>query len=270
MGEFWIQHREDEREFQIGYHFEHRYQMLFVLKGKIRYSVGEKEYIVSKGGVIVLNTLENHRLEVLEYPYERYVFQVDPNFFQKEIQYPEIISIFIRRPPNFSHMFALPEDVWKYAIQCLAEMEDEYQNKAEFWKLVTASNLRKMFVIIFRACSDAFYTGKIDAGTTLAFRIQNYLDHYYTEELTLDGITTRFFLNKHYLSHVFKDVTGYGIMEYVIFLRINKAKMLLSQTNESVSLIASKCGYTNFQHFSKQFRKNENCSPSNFRKRSVL
>jgi two-component system response regulator YesN len=62
-------------------------------------------------------------------------------------------------------------------------------------------------------------------------------------------------------------MTGYGLMEYVIFLRMNKAKVLLTQTNESVSVIASRCGYTDFTHFSKQFRKNENCSPTVFRKK---
>lgn len=266
MGDFWIQHRENESNFKIQRHHEHRYQIVLVVKGTIRYTVGEQIYTLSRGGMVVLNTLENHFLEVLEYPYERFVLQIDPSFFQREVKYPEIISIFIRRPPGFSHLLQLPERVWEYAFSCLKEMEEEFHGEQLFWEMMVGSNLRRMFVKIFRDCPMAFYTGKIDAGTTLAFQIQNYLDHHYTEDLSVEGIAAEFFLNRHYISHVFKDVTGYGIMEYVIFLRINKAKVLLTQTNESVSVIACKCGYTNFTHFSKQFRKNEKCTPTDYRR----
>ncbi len=267
MQDFWIEHRVNENNFKITHHSEHRYQVVFVLGGTIRYTVGSNLYTLTRGSMIVLNTLESHSLEVLQYPYERYILQIDPSFFQMEVKYPEIISIFIRRPPGFSHMFTLPESIWEYSFGCLEEMCVEYRGKKVYWEMMVGSNLRRMFVSIFRACSSSFYTGKIDAGTALAFKIQNFLDHNYTENLTIDAIAAKFFLNRHYLSHVFKDMTGYGLMEYVIFLRMNKAKVLLTQTNESVSVIASKCGYTDFTHFSKQFRKNENCSPTVFRKK---
>lgn len=267
MQDFWIQHRVNENNFKVHHHFEHRYQVVFVLRGTIRYTVGDNAYTLSKGGIVVLNTLESHSLEVLEYPYERYILQIDPSFFQKEVKYPEIISIFIRRPPGFSHLILLPEDIWEYSRECLKEMVEEYRNGRVYWEMMIGGNLRRMFIHIFRACASSFYTGKIDAGTTLAFQIQNFLDHNYTENISVDSIAAKFFLNKHYLSHVFKDVTGYGMMEYVIFLRMNKAKVLLTQTNESITVIASKCGYTDFTYFSKQFRKNENCSPTEFRKK---
>jgi AraC-like DNA-binding protein len=267
MEDFWIQHRVNKSNFKIHRHIEHRYQVVLVLNGKIRYTVGDNEYIAAKGDMVVLNTLENHILEVISYPYERYILQIDPSFFQREVKYPEIISIFIRRPAGFSHMFNLSDEIFDFTCLCLDEMEREHKDRRVYWEMIIGSNLRRMFVTIFRACSTSFYTGKIDAGITLAFQIQNYLDHNYTENLSVDDISSRFFLNKHYLSHVFKDVTGYGMMEYVIFLRMNKAKILLAQTGESISLIASKCGYTNFTHFSRQFRKLEECTPSEYRKK---
>ena len=265
MDNFWIQHRVSDKNFKIQHHMEHKYQLVFILSGCVLYTVGDKTYTLEKGGMIVLNTLEEHSLEVLEYPYERYLLQIEPAFFQREVKYPEIISIFIRRPSGFSHLFLIPEEIWEYTRTCLCEMYHEYKEQKQFWEMMIGSDLRRMFVELFRSCPISFYTGKIDAGTNLAFNVQNYLDHHYTEPISTDSIASEFFLNKHYLSHVFKDTIGYGMMEYVIILRINKAKILLTQTAESISVIASKCGYDNFAHFSKQFKKLEHCSPTEYR-----
>ena len=72
MEDFWMDHRYCDKNFTLTTHYENVYQIVIILCGRVRYQVGEKEYIVSKGGIVVLNTLEYHTLEVLEYPYERY------------------------------------------------------------------------------------------------------------------------------------------------------------------------------------------------------
>ena len=71
MEDFWMEHRYSSCCYQLEPHYEHTYQLVFLLKGKILYQVGEKQYEVSKGGMILLNSLEEHTLKVLEYPYER-------------------------------------------------------------------------------------------------------------------------------------------------------------------------------------------------------
>ena len=73
-------------------------------------------------------------------------------------------------------------------------------------------------------------------------------------------------MNKHYISHVFKDETGYSLMDYAVSLRMNRAKAMLTETDRSISDIASDCGYTDFTYFSKKFKKHTNLSPSKFRK----
>ncbi len=46
-------------------------------------------------------------MEVLEYPYERYLIRVQPDCFQNEVKYPEVIAAFIKRPPNFSYLLTV-------------------------------------------------------------------------------------------------------------------------------------------------------------------
>lgn len=122
MEDVRIEHRYNASDFKLGNHHENVYQMLLITNGRIRYRVGSKTYETGRGGILVLNTLEEHDLEVLEYPYERYMVRVQPDFFQNEVKYPEVIAAFIKRPPNFSHLLTVPEPVWNYLYDIVLEM----------------------------------------------------------------------------------------------------------------------------------------------------
>ena len=100
----------------------------------------------------------------------------------------------------------------------------------------------------------------------MAYNVMNYLNHHFAEDISVNSIAAALFLNRDYISHVFKDETGYSVMAYVISLRINRAKLLLAETDRSITDIAMECGYTDFTYFSKQFKKHTNMSPSKFRK----
>ena len=223
-----------------------------------------------KGGMIVLNTMEEHTLKVLEYPYERYIIQIRPDFFQQEVKYPEVIAVFIKRPANFSHLLRVSEPVWNYLYEIIQEMEREYRGQKKYWELYVGANLRRMFITIYRECADVLSIMKIGTGVTVAYNVMNYLNHHFTENITVDQVANELFLNKDYISHVFKEETGFSVISYVISLRINQAKLLLSETDQSVTDIAASCGYTDFTYFSKQFKKLVGMSPSQFRKKSTI
>lgn len=50
MEDFWMEHRYSSCCYQLEPHYEHTYQLVFLLKGKILYQVGEKQYEVKKAG----------------------------------------------------------------------------------------------------------------------------------------------------------------------------------------------------------------------------
>lgn len=265
MDNFWMEHRYTTSNYRLPYHYEKNYQIIFLLSGKILYQVNGKEYLVTKGGMIVLNTLEDHTLKVLEYPYDRYIIQIRPEFFQQEVKYPEVVAIFIKRPPNFSHLLVVSEPIWNYLLYIIRETEKEYLAKRSYWELFIGANLRRMFITLFRECP-VMSAMRVGSGATVAYKIMNYLDRHFTEDITLDGVAAAIFLSKDYIAHIFKKETGYTIIGYVISCRINRAKMLLAETDQSITDIAFACGYTDFAYFSKQFKRYTKMSPSRFRK----
>lgn len=269
MEDFRIEHRYHAGKFELKRHYENVYQVLIPLSGRIRYTVGNQCYEAGKGGILVLNTLEDHDLQVIEYPYERYLIQIHPEFFQREIIYPEIIAIFIKRPPNFSHLLQVSAPVWNYLYDIVLEMEQEYYSRKKYWELYAGSDLRRFFITLYRECTDVLSVMKVGNSVTLAYNIMNYLNHHYTEEIEVDKVAKEFHLNKNYIAHVFKEETGYSLMGYVFTLRINQAKLLLGETEQSITEIASACGYVDFAYFSRQFKKITGQSPSAYRKKTT-
>ena len=67
--------------------------------------------------------------------------------------------------------------------------------------------------------------------------VKEYLDEHYTEKLTLDDLAEKFFINKFYLSKIFKETYGTTVNNYLISKRITRAKQLLRFTDMTVDEI---------------------------------
>ena len=93
-----------------------------------------------------------------------------------------------------------------------------------------------------------------------------YIEQNYMHNITLDSIANTLFVNKFYLCHTFKNITGMSVKQYLIEYRLSLAKKMLIDTNESVSYICTITGFNNTAYFSKTFRESENCSPTQYRK----
>ena len=96
--------------------------------------------------------------------------------------------------------------------------------------------------------------------------VKKYLDEHYTEKITLDTLAEKFFINKYYLTRIFKEAYGITINTYILSLRITKAKQCLRFTEMSVEEIGVTVGVEDVNYFSRSFRKVEGISPTEYRK----
>ena len=107
------------------------------------------------------------------------------------------------------------------------------------------------------------YKGATDA---VIGEIKNYIDGHFTDKLTLDELSGKFYINKYYLIRLFKARYGDTIVNYQIGRKINAAKELLRFSDMSVEDIGYKCGFEDPNYFSRAFRKFEGSSPSMYRR----
>lgn len=104
----------------------------------------------------------------------------------------------------------------------------------------------------------------------LGLRTQEYIDHHYQENLTLNSIADSLHVNSYYLSHCFKKQIGYSPIQYLNKRRIGEAQTLLIMTTEPITDIALEIGYNSLGYFDRVFTKEIGLSPKQFREKYVF
>lgn len=97
------------------------------------------------------------------------------------------------------------------------------------------------------------------------YAIKDYIEKHYNSEIKISMFTEKYFFSKEYLSKYFKKEFGYGIYEYALKLRMERAKELLSDPTLQIKDISERLGYSNNNYFSKAFKNYYNISPTEFR-----
>jgi two-component system, response regulator YesN len=100
-------------------------------------------------------------------------------------------------------------------------------------------------------------------------KIEQYLIEHYQQDINLQEIADRFFLNKEYISRKFKQEFQETITDYLTKIRIEKAKELLVNPNKKIYEIAYHVGYQNEKYFSKVFKKQVGLTPNEYRNTTV-
>lgn len=94
--------------------------------------------------------------------------------------------------------------------------------------------------------------------------------HYRDESVSLDRVARQVNISPNYFSAMFSQEVGQTFIEYLTGKRIGEAKRLLRQTDMRASEIAVAVGYKDSHYFSFVFRKVAGCTPSEYRKGSMI
>lgn len=94
----------------------------------------------------------------------------------------------------------------------------------------------------------------------------DYINVKYCEPVLVRHIAEHCGVDRAYLSKIFKHATGYTLQEYLIQFRVKKAKQLLKETELSIQHVSYSVGYNDPFTFSKVFKKQTGCSPTQWRR----
>lgn len=96
----------------------------------------------------------------------------------------------------------------------------------------------------------------------------NYILSSLNENLSLSHISNKLKVSPEYLSTLFKKELNITLTEYIRSERLKQASILLTCTSLSVQEISSEVGISDYNYFSKLFKKFYNMTPSEYRKKS--
>lgn len=85
-----------------------------------------------------------------------------------------------------------------------------------------------------------------------------------SESITLDSLSAALYVSKYHLAHTFKEHMGVSVHQYIINLRLAKAKQMIDE-RKSMTEICEECGFSNYSNFYKLFKARMGISPTQYR-----
>lgn len=98
-------------------------------------------------------------------------------------------------------------------------------------------------------------------------KAKKYIEEYHARDITLKEVANVVNLSSSYFSNLFTQHTGWSYTDYLIKVRIDKAKELLKQTDLKVHEIGEMVGYPNCVYFTRLFKKMTGETPMEYKSR---
>ena len=102
-------------------------------------------------------------------------------------------------------------------------------------------------------------------GNTLVNEIISFISDNYSQDISLNDLAKKHYINPNYLSRLFKEQLGSNFVDYLISVRMKGAKRLLRETKFECNKISKLVGYKDFKYFSQVFKKHTGMTPTAYR-----
>lgn len=144
----------------------------------------------------------------------------------------------------------------------LEAVVDDYSNGDKVDAALKEMRIGQMMVIM---ASALISSGTNDGCLAHVRRCIHLLLEKLCEDVRIDVLAAEVGVSAAYLQRIFRQVQGETIIEYLNRMRIERAKLLLLNTDDSVIDIALAAGFNSRQHFTRVFTAAEGCSPQRYR-----
>jgi AraC-like DNA-binding protein/quercetin dioxygenase-like cupin family protein len=147
----------------------------------------------------------------------------------------------------------------------ISDIFEECSSQVLGYEIVANNLLTSLIILLTRIISTQSLSTAHLETSSLSYQIKEYIDKNYTQDISLNEIANRIYVSQHYMSHIFKQETGYSPINYLINRRLGEAKKLLLTTDMNIFEISTRVGYENPNYFTMLFKKATGISPSKFR-----
>lgn len=271
-------HISNECKEYVGVLHKHKFiEIVYIISGRAKHIIDDKEYFVKKGDISVINSEESH------------VFLADPDCDEEFLAYDLMFTTdFLDKTELASDDFSLignsflfyslfpDETQFKerfnlipncgYDIGATFEkIYNEYKSAKTGYLNLMRLYLAEIIIKLLRKIQSFESTNLSDTQKNLVQSVMKYIEENYNMKIKVDEIASRMFFSKNYISKIFKQETGKSIRSFLTEIRIKESCRLLDTTQENIIDIATECGFSDMKSFYSIFKKYCGITPKQYR-----
>ena len=243
---------------------ENEHSLIYVRRGRMKLCIGKEVLLITRPSVVFVCNLEKYEISSESDSCDRYLLSLIPAEAMLEIGSEKLMSPFRNRPSGFHSAFDVSTLTEELDI-LFSMLYREYTEENSDIKDGCTSILRVILMTLFRSIPDAF-PYKNTEQTAAVRKVRQMLENELDMELSLDRISAELHLSTYYLSHIFKEITGYSPQNYRLLCRLASARERLVSSEQSIKDICDLCGFPDMSNFARRFKAEYGITPTEYRK----
>lgn len=247
----------------IRIHFHNACELLFIRQGAISIQIGGRSYDAGPGALLVIGRLEEHSIQVHSSEYERDYVTFDPAQLERLVGDRRLLAPLRNRPEGFSHLFDLSGQ-FDQVCQVFQALREEFEQPGTYSEQLSMSLLTQLLVYMQRSSTTRQDLRQIPSAV---LTVQNYIENHFAEPTSIGDLAAQIYLTPCYLTHCFKDATGYSPKQYLVLHRISRAKELLAETDLPAAEAAYRSGFSDVNNFIRTFKRDTGLTPLRYREK---
>ncbi|MBQ8204000.1 MAG: helix-turn-helix domain-containing protein [Clostridia bacterium] len=232
-------------------HMHEFYEIEYVLEGTGEHNLNGTVYKIGPGSLFMLTPIDFHSFKI---DGSMRVINVS---FEAGALSPEWQMQFISRRHNLVCNLSGQE---KSDMEALLSMFQREHSSSDLFSEAMQKNLLEM---IFAYVARYMIADKSEASKGIQKGMQHIFQHF-RDEISLKEIADKCGYAPAYFSSLFRKETGRSLTDFIADLRVNYAKILLANTELSITEVCQKSGFGSMSNFFRIFQTH-GCSPSEYR-----
>lgn len=242
------------------------YHILCITEGSVDYIIDKKLYHAVGGQSFFWGPACQPSVVYASSDYKRYVIRVReflPHEIVRDQKLYTLLQHYSESPTKVLDFAEYKSDIQSSFERIVKEVASDLEWKEDILNLL----LRELLMRLYRMDSKSIAENQ-EGNEDIAARVHNLLETQYHKSYTLTELARSHGISVSYLSHIFREHYGTSPIRYLLDCRMAAAKRYLSKTDLAISEIVELSGFTDFSNFSRTFKREVGCSPTQYRQRA--
>ncbi|MCI9361893.1 MAG: AraC family transcriptional regulator [Hungatella sp.] len=254
----------------VPYHWQETVEILWIQCGRLSLMIKETLYEGKQGDIFYVNPCELHGMRSLtgDCMYLAFIF---PLSWFRAVKEDETEELYVKPLEEGSVCIEarLPARTAEHVVPIFQEIYELYENGGNGAWLGIKAGLLRFYYCMYR--DNLTVRRQKDSGEMdMRLKISRYIEKHCNEPISLKSMGKEFHMSPKYFSTYFQKHFARNFSDYVMAVRVEKAKRLLSETDGDMELVAQQSGFSSSSYFIRVFRQVLGMTPGQYRKKEVF